>query len=68
MKIKNYAQLAQNQNPETQTLNLPPLKLFTDPNLLSQLHRNILTRLLEDLEDSLPPEAATAQDHQHSSK
>src|SRR5271166_6367715 len=35
-----------------------PLKLFTDPNLLRQLHRNILTRLLEDFKNDLPPEAA----------
>ena len=39
-------------------MNLPQLKLFTDPNLLGQTDRVFLTRLLEHLKDSLPPAAA----------
>ena len=35
-----------------------PLRLFTDPGLLGLLHRNVLTRFLEDHKDSLAPEAA----------
>ena len=34
------------------------LSLFTEPGAIASVHRNVLTRLLEDLKDSLPPEAA----------
>ena len=37
---------------------IPQLKLFADPNLLSQVHANILIRLMEDYKEELPPEAA----------
>ena len=34
------------------------LRFFTNPQLVARVQRNLLTRLLENHHDSLPPEAA----------